>query len=89
MEITAMQALITHLEMLNQRVSTVPVDSLIDTIKASYINLEKEQIIDASKHSYIAGYLDNQCKVDESMNFPEEYYNQTYKNDITRTNNNI
>jgi hypothetical protein len=49
---------------------------------------EKEQIIDASKHSYIAGYLDNQCKVDESMNFPEEYYNQTY-NDTTRTNSNI
>lgn len=39
---------------------------------------EKEQIIEISKNSYIAGYLDNQCKVDESMNFPEEYYNQTY-----------
>jgi len=39
---------------------------------------EKEQIIETSRNSYIAGYLDNQCKVDESMNFPEEYYNQTY-----------
>ena len=39
---------------------------------------EKEQIIETSKNSYIAGYLDNQCKVDESMNFPEEYYDQTY-----------
>ena len=44
---------------------------------------EKEQIIETSKNSYIAGYLDNQCKVDESMNFPEEYYNQTY-NDATK-----
>ena len=53
------------------------------------VEKEKEQIIDASKHSYIAGYLDNQCKVDESMNFPEEYYNQKYNNDPTRTNSNI
>ena len=44
-----------------------------------YLEKEKEQIIEISKNSYIAGYLDNQCKVDESMNFPEEYYNQTYK----------
>ncbi|CAK0766041.1 conserved hypothetical protein [Gammaproteobacteria bacterium] len=43
-----------------------------------YLEKEKEQIIEISKNSYIAGYLDNQCKVDESMNFPEEYYNQTY-----------
>lgn len=41
--------------------------------------MEKEQIIETSKNSYIAGYIDNQCKVDESMNFPEEYYNETYK----------
>lgn len=39
---------------------------------------EKEMIIETSKNSYIAGYLDNQAKVDDSMNFPEEYYNQTF-----------
>jgi len=43
--------------------------------------MEKEQIIETSKNSYISGYLDNQCKVDESMNFPEEYYNETYNNE--------
>ena len=39
----------------------------------------KEVIIETSKNSYIAGYLDNQAKVDDSMNFPEEYYNETFK----------
>jgi len=62
---------------------------ILDYINNLYLNQEKEQIIDASKHSYVAGYLDNQCKVDESMNFPEEYYNQKYNNDPTRTNSNI
>ena len=46
--------------------------------KDNYLEKEREQIIETSRNSYIAGYLDNQCKVDESMNFPEEYYNQTY-----------
>jgi FKBP-type peptidyl-prolyl cis-trans isomerase (trigger factor) len=39
---------------------------------------EKEVIIETSKNSYIAGYLDNQAKVDDSMNFPEEYYTKTF-----------
>ena len=39
---------------------------------------EKEQIIETSKNSYIAGYLDNQTKIDDSMNFPQEYYNETF-----------
>jgi len=52
-------------------------NELIDKLKELQ-EKEKEQIIEISKNSYIAGYLDNQCKVDESMNFPEEYYNQTY-----------
>ena len=30
----------------------------------------KEVIIETSKNSYIAGYLDNQAKVDDSMSFP-------------------
>jgi len=53
---TAMQSLITHLEMLNQRVSTVPVDSLIDTIKASYIHQEQEQLEEARLKGYGEGY---------------------------------
>ena len=40
---------------------------------------EKEVIIEASKNSYICGYLDNQAKVDDSMNFPQDYYNKTFK----------
>jgi uncharacterized iron-regulated protein len=80
MEITAIQKLIQYLHE-NKHFDVIPVAKEL-------LEKEKEQIIDASKHSYIAGYLDNQCKVDESMNFPEEYYNQTY-NDITRTNSNI
>jgi hypothetical protein len=41
--------------------------------------MEKEMIIETSKNSYIAGYLDNQAKVDDSSNFPEDYYNETFK----------
>jgi hypothetical protein len=40
--------------------------------------MEKEMIIETSKNSYIAGYLDNQAKVDDSSNFPEHYYNETF-----------
>ena len=40
--------------------------------------MEKEMIIETSKNSYIAGYLDNQAKVDDSTNFPEDYYNETF-----------
>jgi len=40
--------------------------------------MEKKQIIDMSKNSYITGYLDNQAKVNDSMNFPEDYYNETF-----------
>jgi len=38
----------------------------------------EKQIKDCSKNSYIAGYLDNQCKVNDSSNFPEDYYNETF-----------
>jgi len=40
--------------------------------------MEREMIIETSKNSYIAGYLDNQAKVDDSSNFPEDYYNETF-----------
>ena len=42
------------------------------------IEMEKEMIIETSKNSYIAGYLDNQAKVDDSSNFPEDYYNENF-----------
>ena len=41
--------------------------------------MHRQEIIETSKDSYIAGYLDNQCKVDDSMNFPEDYYKETYE----------
>lgn len=44
----------------------------------SLIEKEKKVIMEISKNSYIAGYLDNQSKVDDSMNFPQDYYNETY-----------
>jgi hypothetical protein len=46
--------------------------------KMRMLEKEKEVIIETSKNSYIAGYLDNQAKVDDSMNFPEEYYKETF-----------
>jgi hypothetical protein len=42
------------------------------------LEMEKEMIIETSKNSYIAGYLDNQAKVDDSSNFPEDYYFETF-----------
>ena len=44
----------------------------------SMLEKEKEVIIQTSVNAYTAGYLDNQAKVDDSMNFPEEYYNETF-----------
>jgi hypothetical protein len=41
---TAMQSLLVLLEMAGSRAEMVHVESLIGTIKASYLNLEKEQI---------------------------------------------
>ena len=78
MEITAMQEWIEWLKAYEYE---LPLELQIKA--KELLEKEKEQIIEISKNSYIAGYLDNQCKVDESMNFPEEYYNQTY-NDATK-----
>ena len=47
-------------------------------LNTDLLEKEKEMFIEISKNSYIAGYLDNQAKVDESMNFPQEYYNETF-----------
>ena len=71
---TALQELIEELK----HVQEFPMISGIIKRAEDLLEKEKEQIIETSKNSYIAGYLDNQCKVDESMNFPEEYYNQKY-----------
>ena len=48
-------------------------------LNTDLLQKEKEVIIETSINSYTAGYLDNQAKVDDSMNFPEEYYNETFK----------
>ena len=62
--------------------ATLPMDldtpRMIEEKIESMLEKEKEVMIETSKNSYIAGYLDNQAKVDDSMNFPEEYYNETF-----------
>jgi len=73
---TAMQELIEFYKN-NHPFYSYTKDDIIKVLQL-FLEKEKEQIIETSRNSYIAGYLDNQCKVDESMNFPEEYYNQTY-----------
>jgi len=71
-------------EMMNEVYQTPKTQVIIETIDKSIrlaekmLDKEKEVIIETSKNSYIAGYLDNQAKVDDSMNFPEEYYNETF-----------
>jgi translation elongation factor EF-Ts len=60
----------------NRKVKGAYVDCL--TLIRKAIEIEKEMIIETSKNSYIAGYLDNQAKVDDSSNFPEDYYNETF-----------
>jgi hypothetical protein len=40
--------------------------------------MDIQQKIEISKNSYIAGYLDNQSKIDDSMNFPNDYINEIY-----------
>ena len=73
---TAMQ------EMLEWVRVTLPMDldtaRLIEEKVISMLEKEKEILIETSINSYTAGYLDNQAKVDDSMNFPEEYYNETF-----------
>jgi len=53
--------------------ATLPMDldtpRMIEEKIESMLEKEKEVIIETSKNSYIAGYLDNQAKVDDSMNY--------------------
>ena len=69
-------------EMLEWVRATLPMDldypRMIEEKIESLIEKEKEVIMEISKNSYIAGYLDNQSKVDDSMNFPQDYYNETF-----------
>ena len=62
--------------------ATLPMDldtpRMIEEKIESMLEKEKEVIIQTSVNAYTAGYLDNQAKVDDSMNFPEEYYNETF-----------
>mgnify|MGYP001480313056 CR=1 FL=1 len=82
---TAMQELMDALNDLevvyiqnDWRREVIGINQAKNLIEYIYLNKEKEQIMETSKNSYIAGYLDNQAKVDDSMNFPEEYYNETF-----------
>ena len=75
---TPMQELIETFEEMRSPIdSKVDVDFAISLVK-SMLEKEKEILIETSINSYTAGYLDNQAKVDDSMNFPEEYYNETF-----------
>ena len=78
---TPIQQLMDSIGLMAQGLPEMGADEVYDLfMKEAIIMLEKEKemIIETSKNSYIAGYLDNQAKVDDSMNFPEEYYNQTF-----------
>ena len=82
---TAMQELITHLEMLKSRVDMVDINSLIDYANSS-LEKEKEQIIDARNNgieyqkSFFNHFANGFMRTDDRFNFinTEEYYNQTY-----------
>ena len=75
---TPMQEFIETFEEMRSPIdSKVDVDFAISLVK-SMLEKEKEILIETSINSYTAGYLDNQAKVDDSMNFPEEYYNETF-----------
>ena len=77
---TPLQELIDTFEEMRSPIdSKVDVDFAISLVK-SMLEKEKEILIETSINSYTAGYLDNQAKVDDSMNFPEEYYNETFNN---------
>jgi hypothetical protein len=72
---TAMESLLVHLEMLKSKVDTVDIQSVINAINTSYLELEKEQIQKA--------FSDGQ---ETPINHPtlphysnEEYYNETFE----------
>lgn len=70
---TAMQELITHLEMLKSRVDLADIDSIIEYANSS-LEKEKEQIIDA----HINGQSDHHFSLESRTLEAEQHYNQTY-----------
>jgi|688.fasta_scaffold658835_2 hypothetical protein len=87
--ITAMQELITHLEMLKSRVDMVDVDSLIE-YATNKLEKEKEQIIDAWGKGYSTGCVvgsNDYTNEDEEKDNGNYYYNQTYNQDNSFMNN--
>ncbi len=73
---TSTQALLNHLEMLNDRVETVNISSLIDTIKESYLPLEEDQLKKAIIYS-----LDEDGHTGEwKIRFANNYYKKLTQN---------
>ena len=73
-----MQELIEVFEEMNTGYKPTIDVSLALSFMRGMLEKEKEVLIETSINSYTAGYLDNQAKVDDSMNFPEQYYNETF-----------
>ena len=76
-KIIKLESDLTHMFDSDQRVAMAVLEH-IRTNKKSMLEEEEQLIVETLKNSYIVGYLDNQCKVDESMNFPEQYYNENF-----------
>jgi len=73
---TSTQSLLNHLEMMNDRVETVNISSLIDTIKESYIPLEEEQL----KKAIIYSLDEDGHTGDWKIKFANNYYNKLSQN---------
>jgi hypothetical protein len=72
----------TSIKWLFQKLWEEPKDKLTwNSILEKAKEMHKQEILQTSKDSYISGYIDNQCKIDDSMNFPDEYYEETFKKD--------
>ena len=85
MELTAMQKLIQYLHE-NKHFDVIPVAKEL-------LEKEKEQIKEAYEDGYESCDLDEVMEVNKKLTSGDLYYNmnynQTYKNDVTRTNSNI
>lgn len=73
---TSVQSLLNHLEMMNDRVETINVSSLIDTIKESYLPLEEEQL----KKAIIYSLDEDGHTGDWKIKFANNYYNKLSQN---------
>jgi len=67
---TSTQALLNHLEMMNDRVETVNISSLIDTIRESYLPLEEDQL----KKAIIYSLDEDGHTGDWKIRFANNYY---------------